>query len=85
MELDLFSLIITVGPTNCGKTFFTKNVLIPKLTNILKEKNIKPNIQYVSSDQIRRNCLNDDLSKYDQQMMEISSQVFDLLLYQTEI
>jgi len=67
-------VIILVGPSGSGKTHFSKNYLIPKL------KEVYQNIQYISSDDLRRELLgNPDLDKNDQQMMAVSEQAFELL------
>jgi len=39
-----YTIILTVGPTGSGKSFFSQEVLIPQL------KNDRINVQYLSSD-----------------------------------
>lgn len=61
-----------VGPSNCGKTHFCQNFLIPQLSQF--------NVQYISTDDIRRKILNEpSIDKYDNQMLEASVQAFDIL------
>lgn len=75
---SLHTIYLMVGPTECGKTTFAKEVLIP----MLKSKftgSIQPNIQYLSSDEIRQEVLGYDYDKYDQVMLESSEQAFHLL------
>lgn len=79
-ETQLHTIFVLLGPSNCGKTYFSKNILIPQLTKILSDNNILPNIQYISSDNIRRDlCNNQTLDKYDVSMYEVSKQAFNIL------
>ena len=76
-KINLHTILITVGPSNCGKTTFCRNYLLPLLHNQLVQQQISPNIQYISLDDIRRNLLsNKAFSKYDCQMLEASSNAF---------
>ena len=77
-ETQLHTIFLLVGPTNSGKTHFCKNVLIPGLRKV----HANSNIQYISSDDIRRQ-LNDNsgLGKYDARMIETSHQTFRLLYH----
>src|SRR5690348_6469323 len=85
-ETNLHTIFLLVGPTNCGKSYFSEQILIPNLNKILKEKNITPNIQYISSDKIRRQLLsNENLDKYEYKMLEVSFQAFDLLYNYTDL
>ena len=79
-ETSLHTIIVLIGPSNCGKSHFAKHTLIPNLTKILQDKDIIPNIQYISSDEIRRMLQsNPNLNKYDSVMLESSHQAFNLL------
>ena len=70
LELKSHAIIMTVGPSNCGKTFFCENHLIPFLeTQLLAHK-------YFSSDAIRRELLHAKAHKYDKKMMVVSKQAF---------
>jgi predicted kinase len=79
--LNLHTIILMVGPSAVGKSYFAEKYLIPKIKE--KWKNLK--VSYVSSDQIRRNILQDDsIDKYDPRMMQVSTQAFELLYKQVE-
>lgn len=71
MKIKKHSLLITVGPSGAGKSFWC-NMAIPKL------KTIFDNVQYISSDDTRREILGRDSHKYDQDMWGVSSQAFEL-------
>jgi predicted kinase len=68
-----------IGPTECGKSTFAKNILIPQLRHENAEKNYIANVQYLSSDEIRQELLGHPYDKYASMMMEASAQAFDLL------
>ena len=63
---------MTIGPSNSGKSFLMKNNLIPFLEN----KNIKH--KYLSTDEIRKSLLMEDLHKHDNKMQTVNKQTFDL-------
>ena len=80
-NIPLHSVILMVGPTNSGKSHLCKNHLIQDLS-----KNARPdrptNIQYISSDDIRRGLgqlHQDDFHKYSNEMLYTSKQTFDIL------
>lgn len=81
MELhtQMHTIFMLVGPTECGKTTFAKEVLIPSLQWEYPERNYRSNVQYLSSDAIRQELLGYDYDKYDQVMLEASSHAFQLL------
>lgn len=80
IKLRMFSVVLLIGPTMSGKTYLTKNVLIPQTRKLLEEKGIKPIVGYISSDDIRRDLLaNPDANKYDKEMLQISEKSFKLL------
>jgi predicted kinase len=87
IKTQLHTIIMLVGPTNSGKTTFAKNVLIPQLHNAFDVgNNFKPNIQYISSDDIRRQLLGDiNIDKYNNIMTEVSEQAFELLFTQLNV
>jgi predicted kinase len=68
-----------IGSTECGKTTFANEVLMPQLRFRDDAKGLKANVQYLSSDSIRQEILGYDYDKYDQVMLEASSQAFRLL------
>ena len=80
-DINPHSIIITIGPSNCGKTYFCKNILIPSLEKLepLTNRN-KVSINYFSSDDIRRQLLNDNLDKYHPAMLTASKSAFNILL-----
>ncbi|MEH7238016.1 metallophosphoesterase [Bacillus sp. JJ1562] len=81
IETKLHTIYMLIGPTECGKSTFAKNVLIPQLQFYDEEKNYRSNVQYLSSDDIRQEILGFPYDKYDSMMMESSAQAFDLLFH----
>jgi predicted kinase len=79
IETKLHTIYMLIGPTECGKSTFAKNYLIPQLQYSNTEKNYISNVQYLSSDEIRQELLGHPYDKYDSVMMEASEQAFDLL------
>ncbi len=80
IKTQVHTIIMLVGPSGSGKTEFAKNILIPGLsTDLNKSKNFAPNVQYISSDAIRRDILGVDYDKMDEVMTESSTQAFEIL------
>lgn len=79
IKSQVHTIFMLVGPTECGKSTFAKEVLIPQLKHHDKSRNFIANVQYLSSDELRQDVLGYDYDKYDQVMMESSAQAFDLL------
>ncbi|RAU98878.1 metallophosphoesterase [Paenibacillus sp. YN15] len=79
IRADVHTVFMLVGSTECGKTTFAKEVLIPGLRFEDAGRNIRANIQYLSSDAIRQEVLGYEYDKYDQVMLEASEQAFQLL------
>ncbi|KMT58277.1 metallophosphoesterase [Paenilisteria newyorkensis] len=81
MELNtqLHTIFLLVGPTECGKSTFAQEILIPQLQFSQADKNFQANVQYLSSDAIRQEILGHDYDKYAQIMLEASDQTFELL------
>ncbi|MFL1676846.1 metallophosphoesterase [Paenibacillus dendritiformis] len=75
---NVHTIYLLIGPTECGKTTFAQEVLIPQLKGNA-EAPVPVNVQYLSSDGIRQEILGHDYDKYDQAMLEASSQAFHLL------
>lgn len=73
------TIIMLVGPSESGKTTFAKNILIPGLQHSDENNNYKTNVQYISSDDIRRDLLGNDYDKYDNIMLEASELAFDFM------
>jgi len=67
------TIIMTVGPTNCGKSYFAKQLLVP----FFESKSIR--YKYLSSDDKRRELLGEDIHKHNKRMNLASKQAFDLL------
>jgi predicted kinase len=75
----LNTVFLLIGPTNCGKSHFAKNFLIPRLRSLCSEP---VNVQYLSTDETRKQLLDrPSISKYQQAMVEASGPTFDLLYY----
>ena len=69
-----------VGPSGSGKSTFANRVLVPQLSEgFNKQNNFMPNIQYISSDAIRRDILGINYDKFDEIMTESSTQAFEIL------
>lgn len=94
MELKIHTVILLVGPSNCGKTYFVQNNLIPKIREGLGEpfddKKLVLNIQHISSDMIRTELMGVDPTlasgkKYESSMLEISSPAYDLLFHKLNL
>ncbi|MEJ8546940.1 metallophosphoesterase [Brevibacillus borstelensis] len=79
IQTKVHTILMLIGPTECGKTTFAKEVLIPGLRFADETKNYRANVQYISSDSIRQELLGADCDKYDQVMLEASEQAFQLL------
>ncbi len=81
LNLKIHNVIILIGPTQCGKTTFSKDTLIPQLIEKLKGKTLtSPNVQYIGSDDIRRELLgNASYHKYDKAMLQVSEKAFKTL------
>jgi predicted kinase len=79
LQTKMHTIFLLIGPTECGKSTFAKNFLIPQLQYRDEAKNYISNIQYLSSDEIRQELLGHPYDKYDSMMLEASQQAFDLL------
>lgn len=79
IQTKVHTIFMLVGSTECGKTTFAKEVLVPGLRFEDGRGNIKANVQYLSSDGIRQELLGYEYDKYDQVMLEASEQAFRLL------
>lgn len=64
---------MTIGPSNCGKSYLCENILMPFL------KGIDVHAKYLSSDSIRRDLLGADLHKHDFNMMAASKGAFNII------
>ncbi|WP_270168883.1 AAA family ATPase [Paenibacillus sp. SYP-B4298] len=79
IQTRLHTIFMLIGPTECGKTTFAREVLVPGLQLTDESRNLRTNVQYLSSDELRQTLLGYPYDKYDQQMMEASGQAFQLL------
>ncbi|MDF2960672.1 MAG: metallophosphoesterase [Paenibacillus sp.] len=79
IQTKVHTIFMLVGSTECGKTTFAKEILIPGLRFEDAGRNVRANVQYLSSDQIRLEVLGYEYDKYDQVMLESSEQAFHLL------
>lgn len=68
------TIILTIGVSNCGKSYFCENHLIP----FFKSHDILT--QYLSTDNIRRTLLGEtgDTHKHSQDMLSVSKQAFSI-------
>ncbi|MFE5318598.1 metallophosphoesterase [Paenibacillus sp. NPDC056579] len=79
IRTQVHTIFMMIGATECGKTTFAKEVLIPQLKSSDVTRNAVTNVQYISSDSLRQEILGHDYDKYDQVMLEASEQAFHLL------
>ncbi|MDQ0063430.1 metallophosphoesterase [Paenibacillus harenae] len=79
IQTKVHTIFMLIGSTECGKTTFAKNVLIPQLGFEDAARGVKANVQYLSSDGIRQELLGYEYDKYDQIMLEASGQAFNML------
>jgi len=79
IRTKVHTIFMMIGSTECGKTTFAKEVLIPGLRLEDEGSGLKTNVQYISSDSIRQEVLGYEYDKYDQVMLEASEQAFHLL------
>jgi hypothetical protein len=92
-KIKTHTVVLMVGPSGCGKTYFSKNHLLPSLEKAYKQHLPSwrtPNIQYLSSDDLRKTLLNDEEVTYseftgNQRLMEVSEQAFKLLYTRLEL
>ncbi len=75
----MHTIIMLIGPTECGKSTFANKVLIPQLIKEDQEKGFRTNVQYISSDEIRQDILGFEYHKHGKIMLESSEQAFHLL------
>ncbi|BBH22269.1 polynucleotide kinase-phosphatase [Paenibacillus baekrokdamisoli] len=85
IQTKVHTIFLMIGSTECGKTTFAKEVLMPQLKFADESKNSKSNVQYISSDSIRQEILGFDYDKYDNVMLEASSQAFHLLFERLKV
>lgn len=92
LSLKIHTVVLLVGPSGSGKTYFSKTHLIPQLkgAETLNKYNGGcrglENIQYLGSDDIRRELLGDaHYHKNNHHMMAVSEQAFDLLYKKLEL
>lgn len=71
-EFQPKTIIMMVGPSHCGKSYFSK--LLQKSFSERGYKNI-----YLSSDEYRQQMIGENLHKHHNDMMEVSKQAFNLL------
>lgn len=76
---QVHTIFLLIGPTESGKTTFTKEVLLPQLSFQAAEKNFQTNSHHLSSDDMRRELLGRDYDKYAASMMEASGIAFPYL------
>lgn len=76
---QVHTIFLLIGPTESGKTTFTKEVLLPQLSFQAAEKNFRTNNHHLSSDDMRRELLGRDYDKYAASMMEASGIAFPYL------
>lgn len=79
IQTKTHTIFLLIGPTECGKSTFSKEVLMKQLRFEKPEINFYSNVQYISSDDLRQEILGHDYDKYDQVMLEASNVAFPYL------
>lgn len=81
IDVNPHTVILLIGPSNCGKTYFTEHTLIPQLKALSPLPNTATvNVSHISSDAIRRELLGDpEVDKYSPAMDNVSGPAFDVL------
>ncbi|MCR2804119.1 metallophosphoesterase [Paenibacillus soyae] len=85
IKTKVHTIFLLVGTTECGKSTFSKEVLIPQLQRFEPAVNARANVQYLSSDAIRQELLGYGYDKYEQVMHEASSHAFRLLFEKLKV
>jgi len=87
-KLKTHTVVLMVGPSGCGKTSFSKRMQALLKTACSLPWRPQTNIQYLSSDDLRRELLGSfdfGYEKHTPQMMAVSEQAFDLLYKKLEL
>lgn len=84
MKFNPHTIIMLIGPTECGKSTFSEQILIPNLQFSDLKSGYRSNVQYLSSDKIRQNMLGYPYDKYNENMLEVSKQAFEMLYMSLE-
>ncbi len=82
LDLKIHTIIMLVGPSNCGKSRFAKRLQTEIMNEYEKDKLLYPyelRCQYISSDAIRAELVGKDIDKYDAEGYFASQQAFDFL------
>ena len=90
LTLKMHTVVLLVGPSGCGKTYFSKHHLIPQVRRQLAGDLARVNIQYLSSDDIRRELLGDadltyNFGRNTHEMQAVSEQAFAMLYKKLEL
>lgn len=80
MKISTYTIIMLVGPSECGKSTYAK-----KIENDFKNQNTNIKVNILSSDNIRREILGEDLDKYDKKMLSVSDGAFELLFAKLKV
>lgn len=79
IQTRMHTVFLLVGATECGKSTFATEVLVPQLRLADESRGLRTNVQVLSSDAIRQELLGHACDKYDQIMQEASASAFRLL------
>jgi hypothetical protein len=83
LVFNLHSIILTIGPSNSGKTYFCQEVLVPQIRALAP----KLHVAYISSDDLRQELLgftDPPAQRYDHMMKDVSEEAFNLLFTKVE-
>lgn len=76
---NFHTIVMLIGPSNSGKSYFYNQVLKPQFESVAKELKEDLQVVYLSSDEIRRQILGYNAHKMSPEMMRVSSDAFKLL------
>lgn len=80
LDIGLHTVILLVGPSQSGKSTWA-SIFKDKINTLDPELRVS----VLSSDNLRRELLGQDLDRYDQKMMEASEAAFDLLFAKLKV
>jgi len=80
LDIGLHTIILLVGPSQSGKSTWTE-ILASKI----KEIDDELRVSILSSDNLRRELIGENLDRYHPQMMESSEAAFDLLFAKLKV
>ncbi len=78
LKIKKNTIVVTVGPSNCGKSYWCENNFLPIASGLFET------VHYISSDNLRRMIIGSDLDKHDSELFAVSDQAFNMLWTELE-